>query len=166
MRRHGPEGRTRSSGVHPEERSSLFFLNPQPSTAFQPVTNDSMRQLNPRFCRLAHAAGSRFSGTCRDRRRQNERQLSPRSVFSLERVFASHEQPTTCDPAKKHAPTKRNKPRALRAIVACDRETTRQLVVRGLTSVVINQPMRPRTTDYEPRTTDNSNKYPRVDSNH
>jgi len=92
MRRHGPEGRARSSG-HPTGGALLTFflqpstINPQPSTDFKPVTNDSMRQLNPRFCRLAVAAGPRFSGTCRDRGRQIERQLSPRSVFSRTTCF-------------------------------------------------------------------------------
>ena len=122
---HGAPVSTRRSAPH-------FFsstINPQPSTAFKPVTNDSMRQLNPRFCRLAHAAGSRFSGTCRDRGRQIARQLSPRSVFSCASASASRGPATTCDPAKKHAPTKRENPRAPESFVAKVGRTTRQIAL-------------------------------------
>ena len=87
---------------------------------------DSIGQFEEAFCRSSEALRTSFCQLSVATRRQNERELSPRIEFSRGRRVAIHEPAMTCDPAKKHVPTKREKPRAAAPIVAFVGRTTRQ----------------------------------------
>ncbi len=87
---------------------------------------DFIGQFEEVYCRSSNAIRTSIQELPATRRRQNERQLSPRRVFSPGRRLASHEPPTTCEAAKKHASTKREIPRAWHAIVEANRKQGRQ----------------------------------------